>query len=71
MTAPDLQQGLSSAQAALNLGRYGPNRLQPARQRAVLLQFLAHLRNPLVLVLLAASALSARSEERRVGKECA
>ena len=59
MAAPDLQPGLSSAQAALNLGRYGPNRLQPARQRAVLLQFLAHLRNPLVLVLLAASALSA------------
>ena len=59
MTTPDLQPGLSSAQAALNLGRFGPNRLQPARQRAVLLQFLAHLRNPLVLVLLAASALSA------------
>ena len=59
MAAPDLQQGLSSAQAALNLVRYGPNRLQPARQRAVLLQFLGHLRNPLVLVLLAASALSA------------
>ncbi len=59
MASPDLQPGLSSAQAALNLGRYGPNRQQPARQRAVLLQFLAHLRNPLVLVLLAASALSA------------
>ncbi len=59
MAAPDPQAGLSGAQAALNLGRYGPNRLQPARQRAVLLQFLAHLRNPLVLVLLAASALSA------------
>ena len=59
MPTPDLQQGLSSAQAALNLGQYGPNRLQPARQSAVLLQFLAHFRNPLVLVLLAASALSA------------
>ena len=59
MPGPDLQQGLSSAQAALNLGQYGPNRLQPARQSAVLLQFLAHFRNPLVLVLLAASALSA------------
>ena len=61
MAAPDLQQGLSSAQAALNLVRYGPNRLQPARQRAVLLQFLAHLRNPLVLVLLAKTSSASRS----------
>ena len=51
--------GLSSLDAAARLKQYGSNRLQPATQRAVLLQFLAHFRNPLVLVLLAASAISA------------
>jgi Mg2+-importing ATPase len=51
--------GLSRAEAAERLKQYGPNRLQPALQRAVLLQFLAHFRNPLVLVLLAASGISA------------
>jgi len=51
--------GLSRVEAAERLKQYGPNRLQPALQRAVLLQFLAHFRNPLVLVLLAASGISA------------
>src|SRR5512133_1367231 len=51
--------GLTSLVAAVRLRQYGPNRLQPARQRALLLQFLAHFKNPLVLVLLAASGLSA------------
>ncbi len=51
--------GLTGLAAAARLRQYGPNRLQPARQRALLLQFLAHLKNPLVLVLLAASVLSA------------
>jgi Mg2+-importing ATPase len=51
--------GLSSAEAADQLKRNGPNRLQPFTQRAVLLQFLAHFKNPLVLVLLAASGISA------------
>ena len=51
--------GLSSAEAADRFRQYGPNRLQPATQRAVLLQFLAHFRNPLVLILLAASGISA------------
>ena len=51
--------GLSSAEAAARISQYGPNQLKPARQRAILLQFLAHFRNPLVLVLLAASGISA------------
>ncbi len=51
--------GLTSAEAAERLKRYGPNRLKPARQRAVVLQFLSHFQNPLVLVLLAASGISA------------
>ena len=51
--------GLSSTEAALRLGQYGLNQLKPVRQRAILLQFLAHFRNPLVLVLLIASGISA------------
>ncbi len=51
--------GLSSSQAQALLQQHGPNRLQKATQQALALQFLAHFRNPLVIVLLAASALSA------------
>jgi Mg2+-importing ATPase len=52
-------EGLTRAEAAARLQHYGHNRLQPATQRAMLLQFLAHFRNPLVLILLVASAISA------------
>jgi magnesium-transporting ATPase (P-type) len=55
--------GLSSQQAQQLLQEYGPNRLQQATQRALLLQFMAHFRNPLLIVLLCASALSALTGE--------
>ena len=51
--------GLSSQQAIDLLRAHGPNQLQRSTQRALLLQFLTHFRNPLVIVLLAASVLSA------------
>ena len=51
--------GLTHTEAAARLRKHGPNRLRPATQRSVVLQFLAHFRNPLVLVLLAASGISA------------
>ena len=51
--------GLTSAEAARRLSQYGLNALKQPLQRAVVLQFLTHFRNPLVLVLLAASAISA------------
>jgi Mg2+-importing ATPase len=51
--------GLSSTEAATRLAQYGPNQIKPARQRAILLQFLVHFRNPLILVLLAASGITA------------
>ncbi|MBY4599960.1 magnesium-translocating P-type ATPase [bacterium BD-1] len=50
--------GLTSAEAAARLARFGPNQLKVHRQ-SVLLQFLARFRNPLVLILLAASVISA------------
>ena len=51
--------GLSGAEAAARLIRFGPNLIHAERKRALLLQFLAKFRNPLVIILLAASALSA------------
>ena len=52
-------EGLSSAEAALRLAHFGPNLIHAERKRALILQFLAKFRNPLVIILLTASALSA------------
>jgi P-type Mg2+ transporter len=51
--------GLSRAEAAARLIHFGPNLIHAERKRALLLQFLAKFRNPLVIILLTASALSA------------
>jgi P-type Mg2+ transporter len=55
-SSPD---GLSSAEAAARLFQFGPNLIHAERKRALVLQFLAKFRNPLVIILLTASALSA------------
>jgi Mg2+-importing ATPase len=51
--------GLSSSEAAQRLARYGPNDAMAHRRPSLVLQFLGRFRNPLVLVLLFASSLSA------------
>jgi Mg2+-importing ATPase len=51
--------GLSSAAAAARLAQFGPNLIHGVRKRALVLQFLSKFRNPLVIILLTASALSA------------
>jgi P-type Mg2+ transporter len=51
--------GLSSGEAAARLTQFGPNLVHGERKRSLLLQFLAKFRNPLVIILLTASALSA------------
>ena len=51
--------GLTSGEAADRLEQTGPNMLRPPRKRALALQFLARFKNPLVLILLIASAVSA------------
>jgi len=51
--------GLSASEATARLARFGPNRLKPSQNRAVVLQFLLQFKNPLVLVLLVASGISA------------
>jgi Mg2+-importing ATPase len=51
--------GLTSSEAAERLTRYGPNILHTQRRNALLLQFLTKFRNPLVIILLVASVISA------------
>jgi Mg2+-importing ATPase len=51
--------GLTSNEAAERLTRYGPNILHTQRKNALLLQFLTKFRNPLVIILLVASVISA------------
>jgi magnesium-transporting ATPase (P-type) len=63
MTSTDqasLGQGLSGAEAAARLDRFGPNQIRLKRQRLIVLEFLVRLRNPLVLILLAASGANLR-----------
>ena len=59
--APADGAGLSGAQASEALARCGPNRFDERPARSLALQFLLRFRNPLVLILLAASAISAFS----------
>jgi Mg2+-importing ATPase len=51
--------GLDEAEAVRRLATWGPNVLRPAHRRAVALQFLSRFGNPLVILLLAAAAISA------------
>lgn len=51
--------GLTSKESAIRLIRYGPNSFHPQRKNALLLQFLSKFSNPLVIILLVASAISA------------
>ena len=57
-------EGLTAAEAAQREQRYGPNVLRPEHKSHLLLQYLRHFRNPLVVVLLAASAVSALTGEQ-------
>ncbi len=59
----DLTCGLTSAEAQARLARLGPNLLRTAHQRSLLIQYLARFKNPLVLTLLFASAVSAGTGE--------
>jgi P-type Mg2+ transporter len=55
--------GLTSEAAAARLNTYGPNILRPRGQRRLIWEFLARFRNPLVLILLTASGISALTGE--------
>lgn len=58
-TAPAGTVGLSGGDAKSRLSRYGPNVLRRQHERSPLREFLRRFRNPLVLILLTASAISA------------
>lgn len=55
--------GLSGAEAKARLARFGPNRFRVRPEKSLLLQYLIRFRNPLVLILLVASAVSAFTGE--------
>jgi len=52
-------QGLNEAEAIVRRQASGPNTLRPHHERAIVLRFLARFANPLIIVLLAASAIAA------------
>ena len=57
------QAGLSQQEAHARAVRFGPNTLRDRGERPLLIQYLSHFKNPLVIVLLAASAVSALTGE--------
>jgi Mg2+-importing ATPase len=55
--------GLSGAEAKERLGQFGPNIFRDHPQKSLLRQYLARFKNPLVLILLVASGVSALTGE--------
>ena len=55
---PGTEQGLSGAEAARRLAEYGPNEPAPVRRLRRVVQLLQLFANPLVIILLVASAIS-------------
>jgi P-type Mg2+ transporter len=57
------EAGLSNTEARSRLAKFGPNLFRDHQQRSLILQFLARFKNPLVILLLVASAISAFTGE--------
>ncbi len=57
------EAGLSGAEAKARLARFGHNVFRERQEKSLLLQYLARFKNPLVLILLVASAVSAFTGE--------
>jgi len=55
--------GLSGAEAKARLARFGPNLFRERQKKSLLLQYLTRFKNPLVIILLVASAVSAFTGE--------
>ncbi|EEG09241.1 magnesium-translocating P-type ATPase [Pseudogulbenkiania ferrooxidans] len=58
-----LNAGLSSAEARKRLAQFGPNLFRERDEKSLLRQYLSRFKNPLVLILLVASAVSAFTGE--------
>ena len=52
-------EGLSSQQAQERLAKYGPNKLKEAEKPTLFQRFVAQLKDPMLIILLAAAAVSA------------
>ncbi|MDD6160497.1 MAG: calcium-translocating P-type ATPase, PMCA-type [Oscillospiraceae bacterium] len=61
----DRARGLSSGEAERRLEQYGPNRLQEAKGDSLPLRFFRQLKDPMIIVLLAAAAVSLLSSGGR------
>lgn len=57
------QAGLSQQEAQARVARFGPNTLRHRNVQPLLLQYLSYFKNPLIMILLAASAVSALAGE--------
>ena len=57
--APDNALGLTAEEAAARLDRHGPNKLQEAPKATLLQRFFQQLKDPMLLILMAAAAVSA------------
>ena len=55
--------GLSAGEAKVRLARFGPNLFRERHEKLLLLQFLTRFKNPLVIILLVASGVSAFTGE--------
>lgn len=53
------EQGLSSTEAAARLEKYGPNKLKDAKKPTMVQRFLAQLKDPMLVILMVAAAVSA------------
>jgi P-type Mg2+ transporter len=61
---PGADEGLTGAEAARRLAAYGPNEAAPVRRLSAVVQLLHLLANPLVIILLVASAIAASLGQR-------
>ena len=52
------EQGLSEAEAARRLSEHGPNRLAAGKKKSNLQRFFEELKDPMILILLAAALIS-------------
>ena len=52
-------EGLTTAQAEERLAKYGPNKLKEAEKPTLLQRFIAQLKDPMLIILMAAAAVSA------------
>ncbi|MBR5302381.1 MAG: cation-translocating P-type ATPase [Clostridia bacterium] len=52
------QEGLTQEQVQRRLAQYGPNKLQEGKKKSLLARFLGELADPMILILIAAAAIS-------------